>query len=121
MPSRRLKQKHTGLNESFKNVSLDLGLRPALGLWLTKIHTDQASISSPSVIIIHSTHPSPVTTLCPWHFPGKNAGVGCHFFLQGIFLTQGLNPGLLHWRQTLYCLSHQGSLIKSISLLLIHR
>ena len=94
MPSRRLKQKHTGLNESFKNVSLDLGLRPALGLWLTKIHTDQASISSPSVIIIHSTHPSPVTTLCPWHFPGKNAGVGCHFFLQGIFLTQGLNSHL---------------------------
>ena len=28
--------------------------------------------------------------LCPWTFPGKNAGVGCHFLLQGIFLTQGL-------------------------------
>ena len=41
--------------------------------------------------------------------PGKNTGVGCHFFLQGIFLTQGLNPGLLHCRQILYCLSHQGS------------
>ena len=27
-------------------------------------------------------------------FPGKNTGVGCHFLLQGIFLTQGLNPGL---------------------------
>ena len=26
--------------------------------------------------------------------PGKNAGVGCHFLLQGIFLTQGSNPGL---------------------------
>ena len=35
--------------------------------------------------------------------------VGCHSLLQGIFLTQGLNPGLLHCRQTLYCLSHQGS------------
>ena len=34
----------------------------------------------------------------------------CHFLLQGIFLTQGLNPGLLHYRQTLYRLSHQGSL-----------
>ena len=32
-----------------------------------------------------------------------------HFLLQGIFLTQGSNPGLLHCRQILYCLSHQGS------------
>ena len=47
--------------------------------------------------------------LCPWDFPGKNTGVGCHFLLQGIFPTQGLNPGLLHCRQTLYHLSHQGS------------
>ena len=30
--------------------------------------------------------------LCPWNFSGKNTGVGCHFLLQGIFLTQGLNP-----------------------------
>ena len=35
--------------------------------------------------------------------------MGCHFLLQGIFPTQGLNPGLLHCRQTLYRLSHQGS------------
>ena len=41
--------------------------------------------------------------------PGKNTGVGCHALLQGIFLTQGLNPGLLHCRQIFYCLSHQGS------------
>ena len=47
--------------------------------------------------------------LCPWNFPGKNTGVGCHFLLQGIFPTQGLNPGLLRCRQTLYHLSHQGS------------
>ena len=36
-------------------------------------------------------------------FPGKNAGVGCQFLLQEIFLTQGLNPCLLHCRQILYC------------------
>ena len=41
--------------------------------------------------------------------PGKTTGVGCHDLLQGIFLTQGSNPGLLHCRQILYCLSHQGS------------
>ena len=31
----------------------------------------------------------PVRLLCPWDFPGKNTGMGCHFFLRGIFLTQG--------------------------------
>ena len=41
--------------------------------------------------------------------PGKNTGVGCHTLLQGIFLTEGLNPGFLHCRQILYHLSHQGS------------
>ena len=40
--------------------------------------------------------------------PGKNTGVGCHALLQGIFLTQGLIPGLPHCRQILYHLSHQG-------------
>ena len=30
--------------------------------------------------------------------PGKNTGVGCHALLQGIFPTQGSNPGLLHCR-----------------------
>ena len=40
--------------------------------------------------------------------PGNNTGVGCHAFLQRIFPTQGLNPGLLHCRWILYCLSHQG-------------
>ena len=43
-------------------------------------------------------------------FAGKSTGVGCHFLLQRIFPTQGSNPGLPHCRQTLYCLSHQGSL-----------
>ena len=32
----------------------------------------------------------------PWKFSGKNTGVGCHFLLWGIFLTQGSNPRLLH-------------------------
>ena len=45
----------------------------------------------------------------PWNSPGKNAGVGCHSLLQEIFPTQGSNPGLLHCRQILYCLSHKGN------------
>ena len=45
----------------------------------------------------------------PWDFPGKDIGVGCHVLRQGIFPTQGLNPGLPHCRQMLYCLSYQWS------------
>ena len=41
--------------------------------------------------------------------PGQNAGVGSLSLLQGIFPTQGSNPGLLHCRQILYQLSYQGS------------
>ena len=41
--------------------------------------------------------------------PRKNTGVGCHALLQGIFPTQGLNPGLPHCWQLLYHLSRQGS------------
>ena len=47
----------------------------------------------------------PARLHCPWDFSGKNTGVGCHFLLQRIFLTQGLNPwllpDLLHYRQIL--------------------
>ena len=35
----------------------------------------------------------PTRLLHPWDFSAKNTGVGCHFLLQGIFPTQGLNPG----------------------------
>ena len=51
----------------------------------------------------------PSRLVCPCDFPGKNTGVGCHFLLQRIFLTQGSNSGLLHCRQILYHLSHQES------------
>ena len=40
--------------------------------------------------------------LCPWDSPGKKTGMGCHFFLQGIFPIQGLNSGILYCRQILY-------------------
>ena len=42
-------------------------------------------------------------------FPGKSPGAGCHFLLQGIFLSQGLNLGLLHWQVDSLPLSHQGN------------
>ena len=48
-------------------------------------------------------------TLLSMDFPGKNTGVGCCFLLQGIFPTQGSNPGVLNCRWILYSLSYQGS------------
>ena len=41
--------------------------------------------------------------------PGRNAGVGCHALLQGIFPTQGWNPGVLHLQADSLPISHQGS------------
>ena len=40
----------------------------------------------------------PTRLLCPWSSPGKNTGVGCHFFFQGIFPTQGSKLQLLLWQ-----------------------
>ena len=51
----------------------------------------------------------PARLLCPWDSPGKNTGVDSHDLLQGIFPTQGSNPGLPHCRWILYHLSHQGN------------
>ena len=45
--------------------------------------------------------------LCSWNSPGKNTGLGSHSLLQRLFLTQGMNMGLLHCRKILYCLTHQ--------------
>ena len=68
------------------------------------------SLSCPQLFV------TPWTVACtkllhPWDFLGKSTGVGCRFLLQGIFPTQGLNPGLPHCRQTLYHVSHQGSIV----------
>ena len=54
----------------------------------------------------------PERLLCSWNFPGKNTRVGCHFLLQGIFPTQGLNLcllHLLHWQADSLPLCHLGS------------
>ena len=53
-------------------------------------------------------HGLQLARLCLWNSLGRNTTVGCHSLLQGSFPTQGLNPGLLHCRQILYPLSHQG-------------
>ena len=50
--------------------------------------------SRPALLRPHGLQPTRL--FCAWNSPGKNTGVGCHFLLQGIFPTQGSNPGPLH-------------------------
>ena len=57
----------------------------------------------------------------PWNSSGQNTGVGSHSLLQGIFPTQGSNPGLPHCRQILYQLSRRRSPIYDLLLLLLSR
>ena len=52
----------------------------------------------------------------PWNPAGQNTGVGSLSLRQGIFPTQGLNPGLPHCRQILYQLSHKGTLKRTVKL-----
>ena len=61
--------------------------------------------------LLRSCELQPTRLLCPWDIPSKITGVICHFLLQGIFPTKGTkatSPHLLHFRQILFQLSHQG-------------
>ena len=49
-----------------------------------------------SCLTLQCHGPKPSRPLCPWDIPSKNTGVVCHFLLQGIFSTQGVNLHLLH-------------------------
>ena len=64
-------------------------------------HTESHSVVSDSLW--------PHELYSPWNSPGQNTGVGSLSLLQGIFPTQGWNPGLLHCRRILYQLRHKGS------------
>ena len=68
----------------------------------------QGSLSHVQLFVTPWTVPSRL--LCPWDFPGKKTGVGCHFLFQGIFPTQESNPHLLqllHWQADSLSLSHR--------------
>ena len=68
----------------------------------------------PTLCSPHGLQPSRL--LGPWGSLGKNARVGCHFLLQGMFPTQGLNLCLLHWQTSSLPLSHQRSpLLRNLS------
>ena len=63
----------------------------------------------------------PPRLLCPWDSPGKNTEVDCHFLLQRIFPTQGLNLGLLRCRQIPYHLTDKEDLERSTTMALKSR
>ena len=86
---------------------------PAFAVYCARVHTLLCTYARVCALVVSvSVRPhglEPARLLSPWDSPGKNTGVGCHALLQRIFLTQGSNPGILHCRQILYRLSHQGS------------
>ena len=81
----------------------------AYQVWLTALFLEVVLVSQPCPTLCNPMDCSPARLLCLLNSPGENSGVGSHSPLQGIFLTQGLNLSLLHCRQILYHLSHQGS------------
>ena len=68
--------------------------------------TDEMSVSGSRLVVSDSLQPRGLCS--PWSFPGQNTGVGSLSLLQGIFPTQGSNPGLPHCRQILYPAEPQG-------------
>ena len=62
-------------------------------------------------VLLFTTHYS------PWYSSGQNTGVGSCSLLQGIFPTQGSNPGLPHCRQILYQLKPKNTVVSSLSCL----
>ena len=75
---------------------------------LVQCHYALESESEATQLCLTLCDPMDTRLLCPWDFLGKST-VGLPFPSPGNFPTRGSNPGLPHCRQTLYCLSHQGS------------
>ena len=83
------------------------GISSLTPAWSPGIHCMMCESDSHSVV---SDSLQPHGLYSPWNSPGQNTGVGSLSLFQGVFPTQGLNPGLPHCGRILYQLSHQGSL-----------
>ena len=77
------------------------------GFFLVVMYICEKSESENHSVMSDSLQPHGLYS--PWNSPGQNTEVGSLSLLQGIFPTQGSNPGLPHCRQILYQLSHKGS------------
>ena len=109
-----------------------MGLQRVRHNWVTSLSLSWCACACVCVCVCVFSHsvvsdslwahaPQPANLLCLWNFPGKNTRVGCHFLLQGIFPTQGLNPhlfSLLHWQADSLPLCPLGSSPTSIGYLL---
>ena len=73
-----------------RHCKSDLGMRASTASKLLLLFSHSVKSNS---LPPHGLQPARL--LCPWDFSGKNTGVGCHFLLQGIFLTHGLNLCLI--------------------------
>ena len=101
-----------GFSFFFLPIPVCLPLLPGIQSWylLAKPVSREGCNPHPTCVLscsvvsdsVRSHGLQPGRLLCPWGFLGKNTGVGCHALLQGIFLTQGSNPNLLHCRRVLY-------------------
>ena len=80
-----------------------------LCFWFCLFHAVLSLVTRSYMTLCDTMDGSPPGSSVHGESPGKNTGVGCHALFQGIFPTQGLNPGLPHGRRIIYCLSHQGN------------
>ena len=91
-------------------VSHTVGVQPVSEL--VNWHTSHKCLTKSLLCLVAKwcpilCNPRTAKLLCPCNSPSRNTGVGCHFLLQGIFLTQGSNPCLLYCRQILLQLIHK--------------
>ena len=78
-------------------------------LWLKDLEIMRVSVAQLCLTLCDLMDCNPPGSSAHGDSLGKNTGMGSLFLLQGIFPTQGLNPGLPHCRWILYHLSHQGN------------
>ena len=79
--------------QEFSKLVVD-SLKPTTSVFISRKLLFSCSVVS-DCLQPHGLYPARL--LCPWNFPCENTGVGCHFLLQWIFLTQRSSPHLLHF------------------------
>ena len=109
-PGSHLQHPHSHTSKTPEKLTVTGSPHPGLGEGWLSLRASQVSESCS--VVSDSLQPHGLYT--PWSSLGQNTRVGSLSLLQGIFPTQGSNPGLPHCRQILYQLSHQGSIPEDI-------
>ena len=103
---------HFKYNSVHMSIQDSLTILPPLEWVPSFIILMQSSVTQSCPTLCDPVDYSPPGSSVHGDSPGKNTGVACGALLQGIFPTQGSNPGLPHCRQSLYCLSHREALMQ---------